>query len=166
MRKRMMLGKGRGYKNVIPHDRPVHQQSAKGIKQPQKITILRSPKKLFLFLGGEKKLIAKGKACRVVFLKNRWHPKGIYKLEIVVGKSDDSLNYLKEGADISTHPTLERALKAAKKYELREAQKKIKEKLESKEQNNRETSSDPYHHPYGINYTGTLNKDGLPWTPK
>jgi hypothetical protein len=35
MRKGMMLGRGKGYKNVIGKDPMVHRQSAKGIKQPQ-----------------------------------------------------------------------------------------------------------------------------------
>jgi len=36
-RKGMMKGKGRGYKNVIGKDPYVHSQSARGIKQPQRI---------------------------------------------------------------------------------------------------------------------------------
>lgn len=35
MRKGMMLGRGKGYKNVIGKDPHIHSQSAKGIKQPQ-----------------------------------------------------------------------------------------------------------------------------------
>jgi hypothetical protein len=37
MRKGMMLGKGRGYKNIIGRDPFVHSQSGKGIKQPQRM---------------------------------------------------------------------------------------------------------------------------------
>jgi len=37
MRKGMMLGKGKGYKNVIGSDPRVHGQSAQGMKQPQKM---------------------------------------------------------------------------------------------------------------------------------
>jgi len=37
-RKGMMVGKGKkGYHNVVPKDKVVHSQSAKGIKQPQKV---------------------------------------------------------------------------------------------------------------------------------
>jgi hypothetical protein len=37
MRKGMMLGRGKGYKNVVGKDPIVHRQSAKGIKQPQRM---------------------------------------------------------------------------------------------------------------------------------
>lgn len=37
LRKGMMLGKGRGYKNIIGRDPFVHSQSAQGIKQPQRM---------------------------------------------------------------------------------------------------------------------------------
>ena len=39
MAKRKGLGKGRGkgYENLLPRDKPIHSDSAKGIKQPQKI---------------------------------------------------------------------------------------------------------------------------------
>ena len=40
-RKGMMKGRGRGYKNVMGKDPYVHSQSAKGIKQPQKINELK-----------------------------------------------------------------------------------------------------------------------------
>jgi len=39
-RKGLMKGKGRGYKNVIGKDPYVHSQSARGIKQPQRINPL------------------------------------------------------------------------------------------------------------------------------
>lgn len=38
-RKGMMKGKGRGYKNVIGKDPYVHSQSARGIKQPQRLSM-------------------------------------------------------------------------------------------------------------------------------
>jgi len=39
-RKGMMVGKGKkGYHNVIPKDKVVHSQSARGMKQPQRIPI-------------------------------------------------------------------------------------------------------------------------------
>jgi len=38
-RKGLMKGKGKGYKNVIGKDPYVHSQSARGIKQPQKINV-------------------------------------------------------------------------------------------------------------------------------
>jgi len=42
-RKGMMVGKGKkGYHNVVPKDKVVHSQSAKGIKQPQRINISRN----------------------------------------------------------------------------------------------------------------------------
>ena len=42
-RKGMMVGKGkRGYHNVIPKDPKVHSQSAKGMKQPQRINELKT----------------------------------------------------------------------------------------------------------------------------
>lgn len=37
MRKGMMLGQGKGYRNVIGKDPKIHSQSAHGIKQPQRI---------------------------------------------------------------------------------------------------------------------------------
>jgi len=38
-RKGMMVGKGKkGYHNVVPKDKVVHSQSARGIKQPQRIS--------------------------------------------------------------------------------------------------------------------------------
>ena len=42
-RKGMMKGKGRGYKNVIGKDPYVHSQSARGIKQPQKVHFIPEP---------------------------------------------------------------------------------------------------------------------------
>jgi len=38
-RKGMMKGKGKGYKNIMGKDPAVHSQSAKGMKQPQRITV-------------------------------------------------------------------------------------------------------------------------------
>jgi len=38
MRKGLMKGKGRGYKNVVGRDPLVHSQSRRGIKQPQKVS--------------------------------------------------------------------------------------------------------------------------------
>lgn len=38
-RKGMMKGRGKGYKNVLGKDPMIHSQSAKGIKQPQRIPI-------------------------------------------------------------------------------------------------------------------------------
>ena len=40
MRKGMMKGKGKGYKNVIGKDPIIHSMSSKGIKQPQRITTI------------------------------------------------------------------------------------------------------------------------------
>lgn len=39
-RKGMGLGTGKGYRNIIPFDKPVHQMSAKGIRQPQHLSYL------------------------------------------------------------------------------------------------------------------------------
>lgn len=36
----MMVGRGSGYKNVVGRDPAVHSQSAKGIKQPQKVNMI------------------------------------------------------------------------------------------------------------------------------
>jgi hypothetical protein len=42
IRKGMAVGKGSGYKNIIPkYDARVHSQAAKGIKQPQQISNLK-----------------------------------------------------------------------------------------------------------------------------
>lgn len=38
-RKGLGLGTGKGYRNLIPFDRPVHQMSSKGIKQPQRLSL-------------------------------------------------------------------------------------------------------------------------------
>jgi hypothetical protein len=47
MRKGMMKGSGkRGYHNIIGKDPMVHSQSAKGIKQPQKVPMVHERKKL------------------------------------------------------------------------------------------------------------------------
>ena len=40
MRKGMMKGKGKGYKNVIGKDPIVHSMSSKGIKQPQRVSLI------------------------------------------------------------------------------------------------------------------------------
>jgi len=42
MRKGMMKGKGRGYKNVVGKDPVVHSQSARGMKQPQRVNELQT----------------------------------------------------------------------------------------------------------------------------
>lgn len=44
-RRGMMKGRGKGYRNVIHRDVRVHSMSAKGIKQPQKIRLIRVEKK-------------------------------------------------------------------------------------------------------------------------
>ncbi len=45
-RKGMGKGTGKGYKNIISSDKKIHSQSAKGIKQPQRINpIIIDPKK-------------------------------------------------------------------------------------------------------------------------
>jgi len=51
-RKGMMKGRGRGYKNVMGKDPYVHSQSAKGIKQPQRIPHIPMPikKKVNLYV--------------------------------------------------------------------------------------------------------------------
>jgi hypothetical protein len=42
MRRRGLgAGRGKGYHNLIPHDRPVHRDSGRGIKQPQQVPIGR-----------------------------------------------------------------------------------------------------------------------------
>lgn len=38
-RKGMMIGSGKGYKNVMGKDPKVHSESAKGIKQPEKVYV-------------------------------------------------------------------------------------------------------------------------------
>ena len=38
-RKGMGQGKGKGYKNILPTDKPIHRDSGRGIKQPQWINI-------------------------------------------------------------------------------------------------------------------------------
>ena len=37
-RKGLGKGKGKGYKNILPTDKPIHKDSGRGIKQPQKIS--------------------------------------------------------------------------------------------------------------------------------
>lgn len=61
IRKNMGKGRGKGFKNLIPkQDSRTHSQSARGIKQPQRISktkfLIRPPKKSEVLFGSNKQI--------------------------------------------------------------------------------------------------------------
>lgn len=68
-RKGMGLGKGTGYKNIIPNkDSSVHSQSAQGIKQPQCVNMI-SPEIKINYRGEENMTLAQAEIIRGVVEK-------------------------------------------------------------------------------------------------